>query len=87
MELRRGQTQVGDWNRRGFGKEIRRLREERGATVRDLADALGCEGTGPAWKLESGMRQTVPGPLAMRGLARLLGVSTSYLLGVAGYEL
>ncbi len=65
-----------------FGKEVRKLRIDRGLLLKDLADAIGCS---PAWlsAVETG-RKAVPHTLAQKIADQLkLGASDAQRLIVA----
>lgn len=70
-----------------FGLEVRRLRLQKGYDQGSVAEAMGLDrgSVSAGWRLEWGLRFTVPGPRAMAGLARHLGVSEAHLLKSGGY--
>lgn len=77
---------TSSWDAVGFGKEVARLRKGRGLSIRAVAECMGVKSVAVAWKLENGMRNSVPGPLVVQRLADELGVTVGYLLRHAGYR-
>ena len=74
------------WSALEFGLEVRRLRRSRGRSIRAIAGAIGSEKSiSVAWRLEQGLRGTVPTPRQIRGLSGELGVGEEHLLRAAGY--
>jgi len=66
-----------------FGRQIKRLRESRGYSLRQLAIKSGVS-FGQISKIESGVRG-IPKPETIEKLAKGLGVSYDYLMELAGY--
>lgn len=66
-----------------FGKHLRRLRESRGYSIRQLSMRSGVS-FGQISKIENG-RRGVPKPETIEKLAKGLGVDYDYLMSLAGY--
>lgn len=66
-----------------FGKNLRRLRESKGYSLRQLSIKSGVS-FGQISKIEQGTRGT-PKPETIEKLAKGLGVSYDYLMELAGY--
>jgi len=66
-----------------FGDELRRLRRERGLTLRVLADRVGVSFTYLS-KIENSRVPYTPAPETIRNLASALGVDSLGLLEAAG---
>ena len=60
------------------GRNIRRLRHERGVTQWQLACAIGCT-TGALWMIEHGERECSPEQL--RAIAKALNVTENQIVG------
>ena len=66
-----------------FGKHLKRLRESRGYSIRQLAYKSGVS-YGQISRVEQGTRGT-PKPETIEKLAKGLGISYDYLMELAGY--
>lgn len=66
-----------------FGKHLRRLRESRGYSIRQLSMRSGVS-FGQISKIENG-RRGVPKPETIEKLSNGLGVDYDYLMSLAGY--
>lgn len=66
-----------------FGKNLRRLRESKGYSLRQLSIKSGVS-YGQISRIEKGTRGT-PKPETIEKLAKGLGVSYDYLMEIAGY--
>lgn len=66
-----------------FGKHLKRLRESKGYSIRQLSIKSGVS-FGQISKIEQGTRGT-PKPETIEKLAKGLGISYDYLMELAGY--
>jgi transcriptional regulator with XRE-family HTH domain len=62
-----------------FGERLRTIREKRGLTQRELGALCGL-GDKQIWRYENG--QSAPNTEALIQLARILGITSDYLLGL-----
>ena len=67
---------------RGFGAKLRELRQEKGMTLRELAEATGVDFTYLS-KIENDRLDYLPGAETIRDLAGALKVDAMDLLGMA----
>jgi HTH-type transcriptional regulator, competence development regulator len=66
-----------------FGTYLRRLREEKGLTINQLAEAAGISGSQIS-RIENGLRG-IPKPATLRKIAEATGVPYEVLMDQAGY--